>query len=263
MKFTNLHSHTEHSYLDAIIKIPELFKRAKELEYEAVIITDHGVMSGNWEAYNEYKKTGMKYIPGNEIYFAEDLEDPKSKRGHLILLAANEEGYRNLLQLTAEGFKNAVNIIGKPFPRIDAKILKKYNKGLFVTSACMSSLIADSIFKKDFAKAEELILFLKKVFGNRFFIELQPHVLSFTKKDKASGDLVFYSQKILNDKLKELAEKHSVEMVATCDSHYLTPEHEEYHDMIQAISSKKALSDLNRKRYASSKPCLQCLGHKK
>lgn len=261
MGFVNLHGHTEHSHLDAIIRVKELFARAKELGHQAVAITDHGVMAGLWEAYQEYKKTGVKFIPGNEIYFSEDLEDPKSKRGHLILLAANEEGYKNLLKITAESYKKPANIMGRVIPRIDIEGLRKYNRGLFATSACMSSLIADGIFRDDIGKAEDLALLLKGVFGNRFFIELQPHTLSFTKKDKKSGDLLFYSQSVLNDKLKEVAEKHNIQMVATCDSHYITPEHEPYHDMIQAISSKKPIKDLNRKRYATKEPCTQCKGH--
>jgi DNA polymerase-3 subunit alpha len=261
MSFTNLHGHTEHSHLDAIIRIKELFARAKQLGHGAVAITDHGVMGGLLEAYREYKSTGIKFIPGNEIYYSEDLSDPKTKRGHLILLAANEEGYKNLLRITAESYKKPAMVIGRTVPRVNSDILRKYNAGLFVTSACMSSLIADGIFRNDMEQAEGLAVTLKEIFGKRFFIELQPHTLRFTKKDKASGEILQYSQVVLNDKLKALAEKLKIPMVATCDSHYLIPDHEVHHDMIQAISSKKAISDLNRKRYASKEPCEQCAGH--
>lgn len=261
MGFNNLHGHTEHSHLDAIIKVKDLFKRAGELGHTAVAITDHGVMSGLWEAYNEYKKTGIKFIPGNEIYFCEDLEDKKSKRGHLILLASNEVGYRNILRLTAEGYDKPANVMGRVVPRIDASMLRKNQEGLFCTSACMSSLLADGIFKEDFTRASDLALLLKDIFGDRFYLELQPHNLSFTKKDKQTGKLLFYSQKRLNDELIKVAKKNKIHMVATCDSHYLVPEHEVYHDMIQAISSKKDLFDLNRKRYATKEPCPKCEGH--
>lgn len=261
MGFVNLHGHSEHSHLDAIIRVKDLFARAKQLGQKAIALTDHGVMAGVWEAYNEFKKTGVKFIPGNEIYFTDDLTETSSRRGHLILLATNEKGYRNLLKLTAKSFDHPVTIMGKIFPRIDIEMLKAHNEGIVATSACMSSLLADSIFHEEANKAEELALLLKSIFGNRFFIELQPHNLRFVKKDKRTGSILQYSQVELNNKLKEIAERNHINMVATCDSHYLVPEHEEYHDMIQAISSKKSVSDLNRKRYAIREPCTQCGGH--
>lgn len=260
MAFVNLHGHTEHSHLDAIIKVKDLFKRAKELGHEAVAITDHGVMAGLLEGYKEYKATGIKFIPGNEIYFCEDLENPKAKRGHLILLASNQVGYKNLLKLTAEGFKHSAFVMDKQIPRINAEILKKYNEGLYVTSACMSSLIADGIFHNDLDKASGLALLLKDIFGDRFFLELQAHNMKFSKKDKALDQLLFYSQNKLNDELISIAKANKIGLVATCDSHYLLPEDEPYHDMIQAISSKKAISDLDRKRYSTKEPCLNCAG---
>lgn len=260
MSFVNLHGHTGHSHLDAIIDVNELFQRAKELGQPAVAITDHGVMAGAWEAYKAYKETGVKYIPGNEIYFTEDLNVKKSKRGHLILLASNETGYRNLLRLTAESFKKPVNIMGRVVPRISAEMLSKWNEGLYCTSACMSSLIADGVFRDDLEKAESLAKLLKDIFGDRFFLELQPHSLRFIKKDKEKGKVYKFNQLVLNEELIKIANKLDIQMVPTCDSHYLTPEHEKYHDMIQAIASKKPLDSLNRKRYAYRDPCPTCEG---
>lgn len=254
--FTNLHSHTCYSQLDAIIRANQLFKRAKELGQTAVAVTDHGVMSGIYEAYKASKATGVKLIPGNEIYFVEDLADEKSKRRHLVLLAANHEGYKNLLKITAIGFQHATVIMGKEYPRVDAAILRKYNAGLFAASACGGSIIAFNIFNKDMAKAKTYASLFKNIFGDRFYIELQPHNL--TRTDKKTG--ITFDQRFLNHKLKEVAEELDIPMIATCDSHYLTPKHEKYHDMVLAISDKKPLDDLTRHRYATYMSCALCEG---
>lgn len=145
--FINLHSHTYHSHMDAIVRIPDLFKRVVDLKQPGIAITDHGVLAGIYEGYKEYKKyrdsgTPIKFIPGSEIYYCDDLSNPKSKRRHLVVLAKNEEGYRNLLKINYEGFCNSVTVMGRQFPRVDLNILKKYGDGLFVNSACGGSPFA-------------------------------------------------------------------------------------------------------------------------
>lgn len=249
-KFVNLHGHTYGSVLDAIIRPAELFKRAKELGHKAIAITDHGNMSQIYPAYKESKKTGVKLIPGNEIYFVEDLNNPKSKRRHLVLLAANQRGYKNLCRITYEGFLNSVTVMGKEFPRVTAETLRKYNDGLFATSACGGSIIAAHLYEGDGDGADRHAKIFKEIFGDRFYIELQPHSLKRGNFDQIQ----------LNNMLKSLAERLSIKMVATCDSHYLTPEDEKFHDMVLAISDKKSLSDLTRHRYVSSVPCSACSG---
>lgn len=249
-KFVNLHGHTYGSVLDAIIRPAELFKRAKELGHKAIAITDHGNMSQIYPAYKESKKTGVKLIPGNEVYFVEDLDNPKSKRRHLVLLASNHEGYKNLCRITYEGFLNSVTVMGKEFPRITADILRKYNAGLFATSACGGSIIAAHLYEGDNDGADRHAQIFADIFGDRFFIELQPHALKRGNFDQVH----------LNHMLKGVAERLGIRMVATCDSHYLTPEDEKFHDMVLAISDKKSLSDLTRHRYVSSIPCGSCAG---
>jgi DNA polymerase-3 subunit alpha len=249
-KFVNLHGHTYGSVLDAIIRPAELFKRAKELGHKAIAITDHGNMSQIYPAYKESKKTGVKLIPGNEVYFVEDLDNPKSKRRHLVLLAANHEGYKNLCRITYEGFLNSVTVMGKEFPRITADILRKYNAGLFATSACGGSIIAAHLYEGDNDGADRHAKIFADIFGDRFFIEIQPHTLKRGNFDQVQ----------LNNMLKGVAERLGIRMVATCDSHYLTPEDEKFHDMVLAISDKKSLSDLTRHRYVSSIPCGSCAG---
>lgn len=249
-KFVNLHGHTLGSVLDAIISPEELMARAAELKYSAVAVTDHGNMSQIYQAYKASKKNNIKLIPGNEIYFVEDLTDPKAKRRHLVLLASNETGYRNLCRVTYEGFLNSVTVMGKQFPRVDATILKKYNEGLFATSACGGSIIAAHLYAGDNDGAQRHANIFKDIYGDRFYIELQPHSLARDKFDQIS----------LNNMLKSLAEEMGIQMVATCDSHYLSAEDEKYHDMVLAISSQKALSDPTRHRYVTQIPCSECSG---
>lgn len=254
--FVNLHSHTCYSQLDAIVRANQLFKRAKELNQCAISVTDHGVMSGIHEAYKASKATGVKLIPGNEIYFVEDLSDEKSKRRHLVLLASNHEGYKNLLKITAIGFQNATTIMGKEYPRVDQHILRKYSAGLFATSACGGSILAYNVFNNNLDKAKEYANLFKDIFNGRFYIELQPHNL--TRTDKKTG--ITFDQRLLNHKLKAIAEELGIPMVATCDSHYLTAKHEKYHDMVLAISDKKPLDDITRHRYATYMSCALCEG---
>jgi DNA-directed DNA polymerase III PolC len=241
--------------MDAIIRISDLFKRVAELGQPGIAITDHGVLAGIHEGYKEYKKykdqgQHIKFIPGSEIYYCEDLNDPKSKRRHLVVLAQNEEGYRNLLQINAAGFNNSVTVMGRQFPRVDLNILKKHSAGLFVNSACGGSPFASAIFEKNIKRAKDLASTFRDIFGDKFYIELQPHELQ-------RGD---FNQAFLNEQLKFLADELKINMIATCDSHYLTSKHEKYHDMVLAIGAKKALEDPKRHRYATYQACLICAG---
>lgn len=255
--FVNLHSHTSASHLDAIIRPAELFKRVLELGQTAISATDHGNMANCYQLYKEYKKykkagTPIKFIPGNEIYFVEDLNDPKSKRRHLVLLASNEAGYRNLLRITSAGYDNSTTIMGKQFPRVDTNILKKYNEGIYATSACGGGLLGNAIINNDLEKAQLAAELFKNIFRDRFFIELQPHTLQ-------RGN---FNQTVINDTLKSIAEQLNIEMIAVCDSHYLTRKHEKYQDMILAMANKTSLDDPERHRYTTFEPCLICDGKK-
>ena len=257
MTWVNLHQHTTESHLDAICEIDDLFDRAKELGMPSLAITDHGTMGGIYKAYKASMRTGVKLIPGNEVYFvtniaAKSKKDEGWKRYHLVLLAKNHEGYKNLLRLTYEGFKNAVYIpfLNKTFPRLDEALLRKFNKGLFALSACGGNIIAQSLLKDDEEQAVCYAETLKDIFGDRFYMELQPHDM------QRHG----YNQLMLNSKMKEVADKLSIPMVATCDAHYIRPEDEEIHDMLLAICDKKPLDDLDRHTYTTDILCEECKG---
>jgi DNA polymerase III subunit alpha len=256
--FCNLHQHTTESHLDAMCDIDELFDRVKELGQKAVAVTDHGSMGGIYKAWKASKRTGVKLIPGNEIYLvlntaAESKNDDGWDRYHLVLLAYNEVGYRNLLRINYEGFRHSIHIpiAKKTFSRIDFETLSKYSEGLFCLSACGGNIIARHLQKGDKENAEKYASQLKDIFGGRFYIELQPHEM----KRKGMGQVE------LNDAIREVALKLDIPMVATCDAHYVTPDDEKYHDMLLAISDGKSLEDLSRHTYTSDTLCSICDGN--
>jgi len=255
--FCNLHQHTKESHLDALCDIDDLFDRVKELGQTSIAITDHGSMGGIFEAWKASKRTGVKLIPGNEIYFvtniaAKSKADEGWKRYHLVLLAKNEVGYRNLLRITYEGFKNSVFVpmMNKVFPRVDAEILNRNKEGLYCLSACGGNVISQHILKEDFEGAESYAKQLQGIFGKNFFIELQPHNMS------RKG----FSQVGLNNNLLAIARKFDIPIVATCDAHYIKPDDEPYHDMLLAISDRKPLEDLTRHTYTTDVLCQVCNG---
>jgi len=231
--FVHLHVHSHYSLLDGVAKIGELVKKAKELSMPALAITDHGNMYGAIEFYDKAREAGIKPIIGVEAYLTEDRFDrggngAKAERPrHLVLLAKNEEGYRNLLKITSiahlEGFYYK--------PRIDWEILRKYSGGLIGMSACAAGEIPRLIEVGKFDKALERIKDYQEVFGaENFFLELQPHV--------QCADL--------NEKLKELSLKTGAPLVATCDVHYVNADDKEAQDVLLCVQSGKKIDDPDR-----------------
>lgn len=256
-KFCNLHQHTYESHLDALCDIDDLFARVKELGQPAVAITDHGSMGGIYKAWKASQATGVKLIPGNEIYFvtntdAKSKKDEGWKRYHLVLLAMNHQGYKNLLRISYEGFRNSIYIpvMNKVFPRVSEEVLRTYSEGIFCLSACGGNIIAQHILAGDIPGAEKYAALLKDIFGDRFYIELQPHNM------ERAG----FSQIELNNKQREIALKLDIPLVATCDAHYIRPDDEKYHDMLLAIADKKPLEDLDRHTYTTDTLCEVCGG---
>jgi len=238
--FVSLHNHTEFSTLDALNRVDELFDKAKELDYPALAVTDHGVMTGHVDSFIESKRTGVKLIPGVEAYFAPDLSEKKSS--HMVLLPKNENGYRNILRLNYEAYNNqASGYMGKMTPRISWEHIKKFNQDIFCLTACSNGLLSKDLVQDRPEKAEENLKKLHSVFGDRLFLELQPHGL---KTEDGNVDQVK-----LNDILIGLSKKHGIPYVATCDAHYLDRDHAKYHDMLLAVKDKKPVSDPNRFRY--------------
>jgi DNA polymerase-3 subunit alpha len=237
--FAHLHVHTHYSMLDGASKVPDLVARTKELGMSALAITDHGVMYGAIEFYNECVKAGIKPLVGVEAYLApgnrREKSTPTGNAGdaafHLLLLAQNLTGYRNLLKLSKIAFTEGFYYK----PRIDKEVLKEFSEGLICTSACLGGEVASAFLKKDAKIARNAAETYLEIFGpDRFFIEVQSHI-----------DL----QNQTNPELIELAKKLGVGVVATNDVHFLKKDDYFAHNCLCCISTQKLADDPNRMIY--------------
>ena len=236
MKFTHLHVHTHYSLLDGLAKIDDLLDRAQELGMESLAITDHGVLYGGIEFFMKAKKRGIKPIIGCEMYVAPNGLTSKNsdsldrKRHHLILLAKNQIGYKNLMRLISiahlEGFYYK--------PRIDRPTLKKYAEGLIGLSGCAEGEIPSAAISGDLAKAEELTLEYKNIFSpGDFYLEIQHHPN-------------FPNQAIANKTLARIAQKLELPLVATNDVHYVHKEDAAIQDILLCIQTNKKVQEKDR-----------------
>ena len=233
--FVHLHVHSEFSLLDGANKIKELPARAKELGMNAIAITDHGVMFGVVDFYKECKKVGIKPIIGCEVYVAPRSRFDKepgidNKYSHLILLAKNETGYKNLSHLVSMGFTDGFYYK----PRIDLEILEQYHEGLIALSACLAGSVNKAILNDDIEEAKRTALWHKNLFGEDYYLEIQPNGLPEQVK--------------VNQKLIELSRELNIPLVATNDAHYLKKEDAYNHEVLLCIQTGKKMSDTDRMR---------------
>ena len=235
-QFVHLHIHSEFSLLDGANRIKDLPVRAKELGMDAMAITDHGVMYGAIDFYKACKKEGIKPIIGCEVYVAPRSRFDKepgvdNKYNHLILLAKNNQGYKNISKLVSLGF-----IDGYYYkPRIDLEILEKYSEGLVCLSACLAGSVNQALLNGQNEKAEEIALWHKRVFGEDYYIELQNNGIK--------------EQVLANQKLVQLARKLDIPLVATNDAHYLKKEDAYNHEVLLCIQTGKRMSDEDRMKF--------------
>lgn len=246
--FVHLHAHSQNSLLDALQSVDDLFDLVFHKGQKALAITDHGTLGGFFDAYRAYKRTGVKFIPGIEAYFVHsyDIINPDEKgrkktekRKHIVLLAKNEKGYKNILKINYIGFKHLVMSMGRVFPRISWEVLEEYNEGIIATSACGNGIVANLILQDKYDEAKQNAIRLSNIFKNRFYLEIQPHLLE-------DGD---FSQIKLNNSLIKMSKELNLPLVAGVDSHYLTRQDEKVHDVLLAINSKKPVDDPNRHKY--------------
>ncbi len=243
--FTHLHVHTQYSILDGASSIPDIIKKAINDKMPAIAITDHGNMFGVKEFFNEAKKQGIKAILGCEVYVAKDSRFTKDKNNrsgyHLILLAKNEQGYKNLSKLVSYGYTEGFYYT----PRIDKEILNKYNEGLIVLSACLGGEIPQAIMNNDIKKAEKIALEYKELFKDDFYLEIMLHESGNAKKDQD----VFENQKIVKKAIIEIGKKHNIKIVATNDVHFINAEDADAHDRLICLNTGKDIDDPTRMTY--------------
>ena len=238
--FVHLHNHTFHSVLDGLTKIHDLVDKVKELGMEAAAVTDHGTMSGILDYYKTAKKAGIKPIIGIETYVATrsrfDRDPGKDKqRFHLTVLAMNNTGFHNLMKLSTRA-----NLEGMYYkPRIDHELLEELNEGLIVLSGCASGEIGVALKEDDYDRAREIAKWYKSIFGDRYYLELQDH--GHPKSNTHWG-----VQEKINEGLIKLSKELDIEMVVTCDGHYLTHEYQDAHEILLCVGTGSYLSDEKR-----------------
>jgi len=237
MSFVHLHCHSEYSLLDGANRIGDLIKKAKEFEQPAIALTDHGCMFGAWLFQEQAKKAGVKPIVGMEAYVAPnsrlDRGKVKGEKGyyHLVLLARDYQGYKNLSKLTSIGYTEG--FYGKP--RIDREVLARHGEGIIVTSACLAGEVAQHLMEDRWEAAREAVAWHQEVFRDRYYLEVQGH--------DSDG------QSELNRRILTLAGEMSVPVVATNDAHFLRAGDHQAHDVLLCIGLGKDFSDPNRMKY--------------
>jgi len=244
--YVSLHNHTMFSIMDSLTKPEDLIKKCKELGMPAVAITDHGNLFGIWDAFIAAGKLGgIKLIAGCEFYFVDDVADKEARIRHVICLAKNQIGYKNLLTLSKFGYDNAIISAKKVVPRIDWNLLEKYHEGMLCTTACGGGVISQLLNQKRFEEAEKQAQRLKNIFGEDLAIELQPHALK--RAANFYGEQV--DQMYTNRQLKKIAEKLDIKMIAATDSHYIDKSDYNAHDTFLSMGSGQPKKSNNRLRY--------------
>ena len=238
MAFTHLHVHTEYSLLDGSSKIRELTARAKELGMDSMAITDHGVMYGVIDFYRAAREVGIKPILGCELYVAPGSRfDRENGAGedryyHLILLAENNTGYKNLMKIVSKGFVDGFYYK----PRVDLDLLETYHEGIISLSACLAGEVQKYLARGMYEEAKRSALRYSEIFGkDHFYLELQDHGIP--------------EQKMVNQGLLRLSQETGLELVATNDVHYTFAEDAKAHDILLCIQTGKKVTDEDRMRY--------------
>ena len=235
--FVHLHTHTEYSLLDGACRIEKLVEQAKTLGFNAMAITDHGNMYGVVKFYKAAKKAGIKPVLGCEVYTAPRSRFEKEGRqdsepGHLVLLAKDMNGYKNIMKIVSAGFTEGFYYK----PRVDMEVLEKHSEGIIALSACLAGDIARSFLQGNPDKAKEYAEKYLQIFGREnFYIELQDHNIP--------------EQKQVNPKLINLAKELDIKLVATNDIHYVKREDAKYQDVLMCIQMQKTVEDDDRMRF--------------
>ncbi len=238
--FVHLHNHTQYSLLDGLTKVPALLDFVQDSGMQAVAITDHGTLSGVIEFYKEAKAREIKPILGMEAYMATrtiaDRDPAKDKNYfHIILLAMNNTGYRNLMQLSTIASLEGVYYR----PRIDHELLEKHNEGLIVLSGCIGGELGDALRQEQYNKARDIASWYKSVFGDRYYLEIQDH-------GHPDHPAKWDEQVTVTKQMLTLAKELDIPCVVTCDAHYLRHADQEAHEILLCVQTGSFLSDDKR-----------------
>ncbi|MCH7890480.1 MAG: PHP domain-containing protein, partial [Gemmatimonadetes bacterium] len=238
MSFVHLHTHSEYSLLDGANRLTDLVRRAKEFEMPGLALTDHGCLFGAWAFHKLAKKDGIKPIIGMEAYVAPGDRRDRSKAGqgerayyHLVLLARDMEGYKNLVKLSSIGYTEGFY----HKPRVDREVLAAHAGGLVVSSACLAGEVARHLAADNWEGAREAATWYANLFEDRYYLEVQAH--------DSEG------QAELNGKIFKLSEEMGLPVIATNDAHFLRAEDHDAHDVLLCIGLGKDRSDTRRMRY--------------
>jgi len=237
LAFTHLHLHTNYSICDSIVQLDPLFDRLKQFGHTAVAMTDHGNLYGAVDFYKKAVKNNIKPIIGCEFYLAKglmtDKTTEKGKKGfsHLILLAKNEIGYKNIVKLSSVGFTKGFYYK----PRIDKQVLSEYKDGLICLPACLAGSIQQLVLSDRINDAIEEVKWYRSVFGDDFYLELQEHNIP--------------KERIIRSFFKEMSNQLGIPLVVTNDTHYLDKDDAEAHDAMLCIGTGKKMDDPDRQRY--------------
>ncbi|MCJ7629566.1 MAG: DNA polymerase III subunit alpha, partial [Longimicrobiales bacterium] len=238
MSFVHLHTHSEYSLLDGANRISDLIRRAQEFEMPALALTDHGCLFGAWTFQKTARKNGIKPIIGMEAYVAPGNRKERVRAGqgersyyHLVLLARDLKGYRNLVKLSSIGYTEGFYMR----PRVDREVLARFSEGLIVSSACMAGEVNRHLLADNWEGAKEAAEWYANVFKDRYYLEVQAHHTE--------------GQERLNQEVFRLAEEMGLPVVATNDAHFLQKDDHEAHDVLLCIGLGKDRTDPNRMRY--------------
>jgi DNA polymerase-3 subunit alpha len=240
-RFIHLHVHSQYSILDGAASISSLVAKAKDDGMAALALTDHGNMFGAKEFHAACAKAGVKPIIGCEAYLVDDMSQKDKSNFHVILLAKNVKGYRNLLKLVS--LANTQGMYYKP--RIDKPSLEKYSEGLIVSSACLGGEVSRTLMNQGVEAAEKVVQWYKNIFGEDYYLELQRH----PTEDLRLKNEIFDNQKYVDGELSKLAKKFDIKLIATNDVHFLNEDDAGAHDLLICLNTGKDVDDPSRMRY--------------
>lgn len=242
MSFVGLHTHSDYSLLDGASQLPDLIQRAMELGMPAIALTDHGVMYGAIELIKICRDKTIKPIIGNEMYVVDGditIQERRRRKYHQVVLAKNNQGYKNLVKLTTISHLQGVQ--GKGLfsrPCINQELLEKYHEGLIVTSGCRAGKVPQLILQGKFAEARECAQWYKKVFKDDYYLEIQDHG--------------YAEDRMVNVEIVKIAQELAIKVIATNDSHFTSCSDVEAHDALLCIQTGQLIEEQKRMRYSGT-----------